>query len=286
MFISILVYYKYNDKDNICVVTESYHLIINVTCIIIQSLCNWQVIKQSLDPFWDQTLIFPPVELHGTRDHLKMFPPKIILEIFDKDFCVNFFIFILINNIENELLKIVLNGWFFCMIKFVNFMICKLKHLMKWSERKTQIRFNKLCTHFHCTNAVWGFIVGLFQGTEFCGRCIATPVVKLNSETYSPPNFPPTLQWYKFHSQRECSGEVLAAFELIEVTDVIWSYFSLFRVCYPHCFIVSTGLEFVILENIFHLNLFPIAIYCIINTNNINYNYYHCYTLKKIIWNK
>ncbi|XP_033208643.1 otoferlin-like [Belonocnema kinseyi] len=101
-----------------------------------------KVIKQSLNPFWNQTLIFPPVELHGTRDHLKIFPPKIVVEAFDKDLCGT---------------------------------------------------------------------------TEFCGRCVATPVVKLNSETYSPPNFPPTLQWYKFHSQRECSGAVLAAFELIEV---------------------------------------------------------------------
>lgn len=52
---------------------------------------------------------------------------------------------------------------------------------------------------------------------ELCGRCIATPLVKISTETYSSPDFPPKLSWYKFHSQRDNSGAVLAAFELIEV---------------------------------------------------------------------
>lgn len=62
------------------------------------------------------------------------------------------------------------------------------------------------------------------QGTkEFCGRCIAVPLVKLSMETYSPPDFPPKLEWYKFQSRKDCTGSVLAAFELIEV-----SYISIF----------------------------------------------------------
>ena len=56
---------------------------------------------------------------------------------------------------------------------------------------------------------------------EFCGRCTAIPLVKLAEETYSPPDFPPKLEWYKFKSQRDCSGSVLAAFELIEVRVAI-----------------------------------------------------------------
>ena len=56
---------------------------------------------------------------------------------------------------------------------------------------------------------------------EFCGRCTAIPLVKLAEETYSPPDFPPKLEWYKFKSQRDCSGSVLAAFELIEVREAI-----------------------------------------------------------------
>lgn len=47
-----------------------------------------QVIRQSLDPFWDQTLIFPPVILHGTREYIKSAPPEIVLQVFDQDLCV------------------------------------------------------------------------------------------------------------------------------------------------------------------------------------------------------
>ncbi|XP_015125981.1 otoferlin [Diachasma alloeum] len=54
---------------------------------------------------------------------------------------------------------------------------------------------------------------------EYCGRCIATPVVKLKDETYSPPEFPPTLAWHKLKTQRDFQGSILAAFELIETGD-------------------------------------------------------------------
>ncbi|XP_076634575.1 otoferlin [Colletes latitarsis] len=103
-----------------------------------------RVIKQTLDPFWDQTLILPPRTIHGTKEYIKLHPPNVTLQVFDQDIC----------------------------------------------------------------------------GTkEFCGRCTAIPLVKLAVETYSPPDFPPKLEWYKFKSQRDCSGSVLAAFELIEVKD-------------------------------------------------------------------
>ncbi|XP_011877854.1 PREDICTED: otoferlin-like [Vollenhovia emeryi] len=103
-----------------------------------------QVIRQSLDPFWDQTLIFPPIILHGTKESIKVFPPEVVVQAFQQDLC----------------------------------------------------------------------------GTrEFCGRCIAVPLVKLATETYSPPDFPPKLEWYKFQSQKDCIGSVLAAFELIEVKN-------------------------------------------------------------------
>lgn len=61
---------------------------------------------------------------------------------------------------------------------------------------------------------------------EFCGRCTAIPLVKLAEETYSPPDFPPKLGWYKFKSQRDFSGSVLAAFELIEVRDATLDRYS------------------------------------------------------------
>ncbi|XP_076302777.1 otoferlin-like, partial [Lasioglossum baleicum] len=103
-----------------------------------------RVIKQTLDPFWDQTLVLPPRTVHGTREYIKLNPPEVTLEVFDQD-------------------------------------ICGIK--------------------------------------EFCGRCAAVPLVKLAEETYTLPDFPPKLEWYKFKSQRDCSGSVLAAFELIETMD-------------------------------------------------------------------
>ncbi|XP_071649969.1 otoferlin [Temnothorax longispinosus] len=106
-------------------------------------MASTQTIRQSLDPFWDQTLIFPPIILHGTKEYIKILPPEVVLQAFQQDLC----------------------------------------------------------------------------GTrEFCGRCIAVPLVKLVTETYSPPDFPPKLEWYKFESQKDCTGSVLAAFELIEVS--------------------------------------------------------------------
>ncbi|XP_024871101.1 otoferlin-like [Temnothorax curvispinosus] len=112
-------------------------------------MASTQTIRQSLDPFWDQTLIFPPIILHGTKEYIKILPPEVVLQAFQQDLC----------------------------------------------------------------------------GTrEFCGRCIAVPLVKLVTETYSPPDFPPKLEWYKFESQKDCTGSVLAAFELIEVIPLPIDY--------------------------------------------------------------
>lgn len=50
-----------------------------------------QVIKQTLDPFWDQTLVFPAIDVHGMREHVKTHPPKVVLEAFDRDYCVSIY---------------------------------------------------------------------------------------------------------------------------------------------------------------------------------------------------
>ncbi|CAF0790229.1 unnamed protein product, partial [Didymodactylos carnosus] len=44
-----------------------------------------EIINKTLCPTWDQTLIFPNVELHGEPDEIHHDPPNIIIEIFDKD---------------------------------------------------------------------------------------------------------------------------------------------------------------------------------------------------------
>jgi len=47
------------------------------------------MIRQSLDPFWDQTLIFPPIILHGSKEYTKFLPPEVVLQIFQHDLCVS-----------------------------------------------------------------------------------------------------------------------------------------------------------------------------------------------------
>nr|CAB3264595.1 otoferlin [Phallusia mammillata] len=46
---------------------------------------NTQVMEETLNPTWDQTLIIPNVTLFGRAEELRDDPPLIIIEIFDKD---------------------------------------------------------------------------------------------------------------------------------------------------------------------------------------------------------
>lgn len=50
------------------------------------------------------------------------------------------------------------------------------------------------------------------------GRTFAKPVVKMADEHYGPPRFPPQLEYYQIYRGNCCAGEVLAAFELLQVT--------------------------------------------------------------------
>ena len=43
------------------------------------------------------------------------------------------------------------------------------------------------------------------------------PVVKLSEEKYCPPKFPPRLEWWAVHRGSDRAGELLAAFELLQV---------------------------------------------------------------------
>ena len=53
---------------------------------------------------------------------------------------------------------------------------------------------------------------------EFMGRAVTQPSVKLLNEPYARPDFPPSLQWIPLWRDEEDAGEILAAFELLEVT--------------------------------------------------------------------
>ena len=53
--------------------------------------------------------------------------------------------------------------------------------------------------------------------SEFIGRALARPLVKLAHEKYEKPLFPPALEWFEIMRGEERAGELLAAFELLQV---------------------------------------------------------------------
>ncbi|KAG8190919.1 hypothetical protein JTE90_014400 [Oedothorax gibbosus] len=54
--------------------------------------------------------------------------------------------------------------------------------------------------------------------SEFIGRTIARPHVKFSDEPYCKPEFPPTLEWYDLFRGSEQAGELLATFELLQMS--------------------------------------------------------------------
>ncbi|CAG9763070.1 unnamed protein product [Ceutorhynchus assimilis] len=53
--------------------------------------------------------------------------------------------------------------------------------------------------------------------SEFIGRAIAKPHVKLREDSYVKPLFPPSLEWFTITRGVDHAGELLAAFELLEI---------------------------------------------------------------------
>lgn len=54
--------------------------------------------------------------------------------------------------------------------------------------------------------------------SEFIGRAIAKPHVKLAEEPYEEPKYPPSLEWYDIQRGTDHAGELLACFELLQLT--------------------------------------------------------------------
>ncbi|XP_065819918.1 otoferlin isoform X10 [Labrus bergylta] len=52
---------------------------------------------------------------------------------------------------------------------------------------------------------------------EFIGRTFAKPTIKMCDEHYGPPRFPPQLEYYQVYRGNCTAGELLAAFELLQV---------------------------------------------------------------------
>lgn len=44
-----------------------------------------EVIKTTLNPTWDQTLIFDDIEIYGDPQTIACNPPDVVLELYDKD---------------------------------------------------------------------------------------------------------------------------------------------------------------------------------------------------------
>ncbi|KAG8297656.1 hypothetical protein J6590_031697 [Homalodisca vitripennis] len=55
--------------------------------------------------------------------------------------------------------------------------------------------------------------------SEFIGRALAKPHVKLLEEPYEKPEFPPSLEWYEISRGPEHAGELLATFELLQLAS-------------------------------------------------------------------
>ncbi|XP_058234536.1 otoferlin isoform X1 [Hemibagrus wyckioides] len=52
---------------------------------------------------------------------------------------------------------------------------------------------------------------------EFIGRTFAKPLTKMVDEHYGPPRFPPQLEYYQIFRGNSTAGELLAAFELLQI---------------------------------------------------------------------
>uniref|UniRef100_A0A670HYM9 Otoferlin n=1 Tax=Podarcis muralis TaxID=64176 RepID=A0A670HYM9_PODMU len=52
---------------------------------------------------------------------------------------------------------------------------------------------------------------------DFMGRTFAKPVVKMSDEEYCPPRFPPQLEYYQIYRGNSTAGDLLAAFELLQI---------------------------------------------------------------------
>ncbi|XP_038606758.1 otoferlin isoform X3 [Tachyglossus aculeatus] len=52
---------------------------------------------------------------------------------------------------------------------------------------------------------------------DFMGRTFAKPLVRMADEEYCPPRFPPQLEYYQIYRGNATAGDLLAAFELLQI---------------------------------------------------------------------
>lgn len=97
------------------------------------------------------------------------------------------------------------------------FFVLLIGQLIMWPCKRIQNAWVKW--HFQDAMQLGFHLSSCFQGkADFMGRTFAKPVVKMADEHYGPPRFPPQLEYYQIYRGNCCAGELLAAFELLQVT--------------------------------------------------------------------
>lgn len=61
---------------------------------------------------------------------------------------------------------------------------------------------------------------------EYVGFCLIQPTIKFKDETYSPPKFPPKLEWHTIKIDEVEVGQVLACVEFFEVSSIVLFNYS------------------------------------------------------------
>lgn len=119
-----------------------------------------EIVKSTLNPTWDQTLIFDDIEIYGDPQTIVHNQPSIVLEVYDSDQVV----WLSVNTNSG------LHG------------ICKKSTADPWM----------------ISMMIWSWSMDVLQGKdEAMGRCTCPPVVKLNPATPLIPKllwFPVTMK--------------------------------------------------------------------------------------------
>jgi dysferlin len=67
-----------------------------------------EVIKRTIAPTWDQTIIFESVNIYSSLQEIIIDPPKVFIQVFDHDPYVSTLINLINNNLNIKLLRVVL----------------------------------------------------------------------------------------------------------------------------------------------------------------------------------
>lgn len=97
------------------------------------------------------------------------------------------------------------------------FLFLPIRQLIMWPCKRTPNTGVKWYFKMWCSYHLPSYSQGK---ADFMGRTFAKPVVKMADEHYGPPRFPPQLEYYQIYRGNCCAGELLAAFELLQVTRI------------------------------------------------------------------